>query len=422
MIQLFIVADDFTGGLDTGVQFSERGISTKVVTNPDADFEQAAQGCQVLVVVAETRHLPAQEAYQMVHRVVEKAVQLHIPFIYKKTDSALRGNIGAELTAALDASSADTLSFLPALPGSRRVTKDGAHYIDGVPVAESVFGKDPFEPVTKSSVKELIALQSAVPAWNAKPDSIPAEKGILIVDAETDGDLLQAGQTLKEKGLLRVMAGCAGFAAALPELLGLQAEKKERVPLASGGLFVLCGSVNPITQRQLACAEKNGFTRIHIRAEQKLNENYFDTDEGREALAAWRAANEQNPWMILDANDLTDDNAESADYAKQKGMSIEGVRRCISGALGRILPAMLKSKVNKTMLITGGDTLLQCMNRMWVWEMEPLYQVYPGVVLSRFEAGGEPRYAITKSGGFGEETLLVDLREMIINSQEGDRR
>ena len=418
MIQLFIIADDFTGGLDTGVQFAEKGIPTRVVTNPDADYESAAQGCQVLVVVAETRHLPAGEAAEVVKNAVEKAVRLKIPYLYKKTDSALRGNIGAELSAALNASGADTLCFLPALPGSRRITKGGVHYIDGTPVAESVFGKDPFEPVKKSSVQELIALQSGLPVRNAVLDAVPEEKGILVVDAETDGDLARAGKSLKDKGLLRITAGCAGFAAVLPELIGLETKQSKKVPLLSGGLFVLCGSVNPITQRQLAYAEKNGFARVHIRPDQKLNEQYFSTPAGRAALDAWRKANEQNPWMILDANDSTDDNAESAAYAKQKGMTVEDMRRCISGALGSILPAILQSRINKTMLITGGDTLLQCMNRMNVWEMEPLYQVFPGVVLSRFEANGESRYAITKSGGFGEESLLLDLKKIILEQAE----
>ena len=76
---------------------------------------------------------------------------------------------------------------------------------------------------------------------------------------------------------------------------------------------------------------------------------------------------------------------------------------------------MLESAPNKTVLITGGDTLLQCMNQMRVWEMEPLLQVFPGVVLSRFGEGSESRYVITKSGGFGKETLLHDLRIMIQN-------
>ena len=175
MIQLFILADDFTGGLDTGVQFAEKGIRTRVVTNPDVDLEQAAQDCQVLVMVAETRHLFARDAYEIVYRIVKKCADLGVPYLYKKTDSALRGNIGAELSAALKASGADTLYFLPAMPGIQRTTENGIHYISGVPVAESVFGKDPFEPVRKSSVKDLLALQSDVKAWNAVPDGIPQE-------------------------------------------------------------------------------------------------------------------------------------------------------------------------------------------------------------------------------------------------------
>ena len=59
MINLFIIADDFTGGLDTGVQFSAKGISTRVMTDPDAEFKA---DCQVLVLVAETRHLPPEAA------------------------------------------------------------------------------------------------------------------------------------------------------------------------------------------------------------------------------------------------------------------------------------------------------------------------------------------------------------------------
>ena len=415
MIQLFILADDFTGGLDTGVQFAEKGIRTRVVTNPDADLEQAAQGCQVLVMVAETRHLFARDAYEIVYRIVKKCADLGVPYLYKKTDSALRGNIGAELSAALKASGSDTLYFLPAMPGIQRTTVNGIHYISGVPVADSVFGKDPFEPVRKSSVKDLLALQSDVKAWNAVPDGIPQEKGIVVVDARTEEDLLRAGLTLKERKGLRITAGCAGFASVLPELLGLRRDEAPVMPELGNGLFVLCGSVNPITQRQLAYAEKNGFARVHIEPEQKLEAGYFDTETGRAALTDWRQFNAKEPWFILDANDADDANMESAAYAAWHAMTTEDVRRCISGALGRILPGMLESAPNKTVLITGGDTLLQCMNQMRVWEMEPLLQVFPGVVLSRFGEGSESRYVITKSGGFGKETLLHDLRIMIQN-------
>lgn len=413
MIRLFILADDFTGGLDTGVQFAEKGIRTRVITNPDVDFERAAQGCQVLVVVVETRHLFAREAGEIVGRIVKKCADLGVPYLYKKTDSALRGNIGAELSAALAASGADTLYFLPAMPGIQRTTVNGVHYISGVPVAESVFGKDPFEPVRHSSVRELIASQSGVKVWNAAPDSIPQEKGIVAVDAQTDEDLLQAGRILKDRKGLRITAGCAGFASVLPDVLGLERDEKPAMPELGDGLFVLCGSVNPITQRQLAYAEKNGFTRVHIAPEQKLDPDYFETAAGQAALREWQERNAREPWFILDANDTDDANMESAAYAAWRAMTTEDVRSCISGALGRILPGMLESAANKTVLITGGDTLLQCMNQMRVWEMEPLLQVFPGVVLSRFGEGSASRYVITKSGGFGKETLLDNLKTLI---------
>lgn len=54
---LLIIADDFTGALDTGVQFAARGIKTRVVVGADAALTH--QNADVLVVDTETRHLPA---------------------------------------------------------------------------------------------------------------------------------------------------------------------------------------------------------------------------------------------------------------------------------------------------------------------------------------------------------------------------
>ena len=413
MIRLIIIADDFTGGLDTGVQFSQKGIRTRVVTDWKTDYLQAAGECEVLVIVSETRHLTSSEAARIVSAIVRKAVAPDIPFIYKKTDSGLRGNIGAELSAVLDASGASCLPFLPSMPALNRVTRQGIHYIDGVPVAESVFGKDPFEPVTESDVCRMIGSQSPVATEKGTADELPRGHGIWVIDAANDEDLLKAGQRLNEQGLLRVMAGCAGFAAVLPDLLGLKKGPEPVLPRLAPGLFVLCGSVNPITQRQLAYAEKNGFLRRHILPEQKLENGYFDSEAGQKALDGWKRTFEEAPWFILDANDEDISNVQSASYAREHQMDTEEVRRCISGSLGRILPGLLESPVNKSLLITGGDTLLECMNRMRVRQMEPLLEVFPGVVLSVFEAGGKARYVITKSGGFGEETLLCDLKRLI---------
>ena len=114
--KLLIVADDLTGGLDTGVQFTRQGITVRVVVDPDPSGKWTRTAAQVLVAVSETRHMPPGDAYETVYRIISAGRQAGIPYFYKKTDSALRGNIGAELGVALKASGAEVLSFLPAYP------------------------------------------------------------------------------------------------------------------------------------------------------------------------------------------------------------------------------------------------------------------------------------------------------------------
>ena len=95
MLLLLIIADDFTGALDSGVQFAAYGAATRVMVKDQVDF--ASCDAQVLVVDTETRHLPPEKAYQIVEELTRAACRAGIRYIYKKTDSALRGNIGAEL-------------------------------------------------------------------------------------------------------------------------------------------------------------------------------------------------------------------------------------------------------------------------------------------------------------------------------------
>ena len=288
MAKLFIVSDDFTGALDTGVQFAVKGAVTHVITDPAADLSKVDPSVTVLVMDAETRHLPAQEAHDVVYRAVKQAAGLGIPYIFKKTDSALRGNIGAELTAVLEATGRKMLPFLPALPGMNRCTVDGVHYIAGVPVAESSFAKDPFEPVTESDVAALIGLQSDVNVMKQKPAALPEGEGIAVFDASTKEDLIATADALLKADRMHIMAGCAGLGTALPELLGLATGTAVPRPKLDSKLLVLCGSVHPITVAQLAYAEKHGFEHIHLPPEEKLVEGFYETDAGRARVAEWK--------------------------------------------------------------------------------------------------------------------------------------
>ena len=416
MTFLLIIADDFTGALDTGVQFAACGISTKVVVDPETDL--SGDRAQVLVVDTETRHLPAGEARSVVLRLAVRARKTGIPYIYKKTDSALRGNIGAELAAVLEASGEERLPFFPAFPQTGRITRGGIHYVDGIPVTESPFGRDPFEPVQSSVVTELIAGQTGTPATSlpaAFAGSIPGytdQKGILVFDAETPEDLMETGRALFQTGPVPVMAGCAGFAAALPRLLGLDTGTPCPLPRLDPRLLVVCGSVNPITLAQLDAAEQSGFARLRLTPEQKLSPGYWKTDAGQASLPAIEAMLAEHPRCIIETND-SGGNGPTAAYAKELGLSLEELRIRIASALGELVGSLFTSPALGTLLLTGGDTLLQCMNSVGVRELEPVCELERGVVLARFTYKGCTRHVITKSGGFGNRELLLELADRL---------
>ena len=249
-MELLILADDLTGALDTGIQFVDEGANTRVVLDPQYPLEALDPQVQVLVIDTESRHIPPAQA-DLVRSITEQAVALGVACIYKKTDSGLRGNVGAELGALLDASGSTQLHFIPAYPKTERTTVDGIHYIKGVPVADSVFGQDPFDPVKYSRVADVLHTQTDFTVHSVGLREMAGEQpGIQVYDAVTQEDILNRGLELKKLGRLKVLAGCAGFASVLARLMEITG-KRPPLPKAEKAFLLVCGSVNPITRTQV---------------------------------------------------------------------------------------------------------------------------------------------------------------------------
>lgn len=401
--KLLIIADDFTGGLDTGVKFAEAGISVRVIPEPVRGSGWIEEDAEVLVAVCETRHSEAREAYERVYDIASEGVACGIRHIYKKTDSALRGNVGAELKAALDASGAGRLVFIPAFPGMNRITVKGIHYIDGVPLSESIFKDDPFDPVSESEVSKLIGAQTDELVVNEDPEDISGVAGIHVVNAASDDDMVRACERLKETEVPAVLAGCAGFAGFLPGLLGLDQGDVPEGGFSGDGLLVVSGSINPITLKQLDHAEKNGFRRVHLTAEELLGPESEDAPEIF------------GEWVIIDTGDDTG-RALLGEYARKKGLTEVETGKCISEGMAEMLRRM--DTGSRTLMVIGGDTLLSCMRKLGITGIRPVRELFPGVVLSECLKGEKKMHVISKSGGFGEEGLLTELREICMNGAE----
>ena len=80
MLKLLVIADDFTGALDTGVQFSKQGIQTLVSTETVVQYDALPQEIEVLVLNTESRHLTFEQAYEKTKRFwkMQKFPRFHL--------------------------------------------------------------------------------------------------------------------------------------------------------------------------------------------------------------------------------------------------------------------------------------------------------------------------------------------------------
>ncbi len=400
-IRLAVIADDITGAFDTGVQFSKRGSRVSVATG--AQICEPISGADVLVLDAQTRHLTPREAYVETRRIVAYTMRCQIPYLYIKTDSGLRGNIGPALKATLDETGESFAAFSPAYPDTNRVTRGGKQWIDGQPIQDSVFGRDLFEPVRASRVSDLLRPFGLDVCECHPPYQLPDRRPIVaLFDVERNEDFRDVADLLKANGRLRITSGCAAFAAVLPAFLGLP-DLPCVAPIVRAPLMIVCGSLNPITRRQFEYGERIGYKRIVLSQRQLLDEGYFDSEEGLVWLKEIGLQMLRRGTLMFDTGLCP---SPSLDYA-----DLCAARKRIAKQLGLLLVRLLAQEGAEayTPMIIGGDTLAGFLDQLGTTEVSLGGEVSTGVVMFSVSVNGRRVSMLSKSGGFGNETLLGDV-------------
>jgi uncharacterized protein YgbK (DUF1537 family) len=403
------MADDFTGALDTGVQFSNYGVNTVVTSDLEFEFGENTDQIEVLVFNTETRYLNKCEAYEVIKKIALKAKEENIQYIFKKVDSALRGNVASELRALSDVFEDVSIPLIPAYPEQNRFSCEGILLIDSIPVSESVFGQDPYEPVTESHIPSLLLKEADLKTYITKKYEIPPkEERILLIESHSDEEMLSQGNELLMNDALNITVGCAGFAKALANIIYKKRDTTQndiQLPL-----LIVCGSVNPVTKKQIAFAEVNGFERISLTMEQLWDKQYWDTVKGQENINQYLKI--EQPLMFETFGNVSTDKVNQLPDQRNE------LRFRIGQSLGYLVKNLMSNGIKRTFLFTGGDTLYQSMRVFGITKIKPLKELFPGIVLGSVDFKDEKHYVITKSGGFGNEDLFIKLNTLI--RDEGD--
>lgn len=401
MSQVLIIADDLTGALDASVNFLPADVA--VVTSADGvNADDLASGASVLSVNAASRHLDAKDSACVVGELVSRAVSADVPLILKKTDSVLRGNVGAELAATLKASGLPRIHFLPSFPQMGRITNHGIHCVDGTPVASSFLGDDPFDPVACSDVRKLLALQTDVPVRViGVNEKVPLDfEGIVVYDATTDEQMLHRVRELMEHGELRLVAGCAGVTQAISRVIDIPASTPPR-PNDKSNLLVVCGSVNKVSHDQCGYAESHGAPVFHIAEVEKCDASWQKSEPGLKFIDSVEDSWSSSPLTVIDGSDL-----EELSGFLPAGTNIPEL---VASNVGSLLASICKKGVCGRALVTGGDVLASFLRQTGVKRMRPLGQLAPGIVGFESVVFGTSLVIASKSGGFGSKDLFCEM-------------
>lgn len=221
---MIVIADDITGAAEiAGIAFS-LGQEVRLVMgslHPTLKKEKE----DVIVIATDTRSMSESEAVAETCRIATPLSFGGGEALFKKTDSALRGHVVAELTALMQATGYHRAVYLPANPSKERIIRHGIYYIKGVPIHETDFSFDPEFPAKTSVLRERF------------PDA--EAKGIIMPDAVSEDDIRRVIATYNDGKT--IFAGAADLFRAS---LSPSKKKKEATASKPSGerRLILCGS------------------------------------------------------------------------------------------------------------------------------------------------------------------------------------
>lgn len=371
---------------------------------------------------AATRHLGATDAIARTRDAIHALIGAGCGSFYKKLDSTLRGNVGAETAAMRRAVGAELAVVAPAFPEAGRLTVGGYQLVDGVPVELSAYGRDPLAPVKTSYLPALlgasgekvglIGLSSVLAGWEAIARDLlrlQAEGARLVaVDASRAEDLAAIAQAIHRLPFMILPAGSAGLAAALCRLSG--EARLIGPPGASSGptlvgktppVLVVSGSANPTSLEQLAALGAE-VRRVSVDVRQLLLKDEAELERlVRQVLQPLFAGFD----VVLSTAETEAQLGRDQALGVDLGLTPFQLGHHLSRLIGRLVSRIVAQSEVSNLVLVGGETAASVCAELPGDRLEITGEVLPAVPCAQLVGSG--LRVVTKSGGFGGSDALV---------------
>lgn len=363
---IVILADDLTSALDGAAPFAARGWPASVMLKSG---EVASNGAKVLSLDLDTRTLSSADArtrfFEAAHRVRGASV------LYKTVDSTLRGHLGVETQATLEAAERHHAVVAPAFPAAGRTTVEGCQFVHGKLVHLTAFARDPRTPVHTSRIQEV--MRGLDPTRFTVHDATD--------DRALDAVIAQLG--LRPEVL---WVGSPGLGAALARA----------VPAGNAGgcvsvtmrpakrVLVMVGSLHPANEAQIAALQQAGVPLLTLA---------MDTGDPEDEVTA---ALLEHAFACHPVVGVVSPRVTASDPARPQALALS------MGRLARRGAAWFDGLV-----VTGGDTARRIVDALDASWLDLSGEVEPGVPFGMLHLPDRAIPFSTKAGGFGSAATLL---------------
>jgi D-threonate/D-erythronate kinase len=408
LLQIIILADDLSGAADCGVACVGAGLETLVALK-HSDEDPVAD---VLALDADTRAMAPDRAAEEFDRLTRIYAVNRDVLLFKKIDSTLRGNVGAELAASLHAlrhvragNPHSVAIMAPAFPAIGRTTRNGTQFVHGQPLHEidiwrvqGMSGHAHIPDIVKaaglsSKLLGFDSIRSAPDTLNETMNSAARDADVLVCDAETDDDLLAIAAASMKLDCRPIWVGSAGLAYQLPRAAGLAKNVVtppiSLPPIRDSLLFVI-GSLSRNSLQQMGLLSSMFGT--------------FGVCVPPEVLLA----GEHHPdWLIYEqrlqqAIQMRQDVVLSPKTEPRIDFNL---RPCIAAALAR-MAASVGGSIG-ALVASGGETARAVFESLGVTRLRLLGELEKGIPISIVENWNRQLPVITKAGDFGGADALL---------------
>jgi len=389
MSQLAIIADDLTGAADAAAPFAQAGFCTYLNLTPGM-----SPPADVLAISTESRYLAPAAARGRVYQAV--APFSDATWVFKKIDSTLRGQPGAELDAVMDVLGVRQALVAPAFPDQGRTTVGGQQRVNGLPLEKTPFACE----VSTSDVAlvlyrglhrvvhllDLATVRRGVDTVCTAINGL----GVYVADAETDDDLITLARAAVHSRL-HLLCGSAGLSRALVNTLPLTRTPCPPVPAhhVVRPVLIVAGSRHPRTLRQVYAACDDGAALITPDADFAADNRVLDHV------------------VRMTADSLAGGRHTVLSTAAMAPSPLGG--EAVAAALAQVVRCLASPDRIGALILTGGDVAAAILSALEATALHLQGELESGIPWGVLVGGllaGIP--VVTKAGGFGDDDTLAE--------------